>query len=299
VGVPAGAGEVVIDVVAVASGTKALTPDAPQRLLWEAKRKQRGKKIGAAGSALDTDGATDVTMSWTLRKAKKWAMGAVALKSGAAATPPGTGDATMYYYHNDHLGTPKRLTDVSGTVVWAANYEPFGNVLESVASVSNNLRFPGQYFDQETGLHYNVFRDYDPAIGRYVQSDPIGLIGGTNTYAYALGNPITHVDPTGERSLIGLGLGLSCVALTGISQVSTIKNIADLIERTNQLKRDIEIRRQNCPNTMEGKIETQLEIQQLIRERSNLELNLQAEIVGTSFVVAGALSICLLVAIAL
>jgi RHS repeat-associated protein len=67
-----------------------------------------------------------------------------------------------------------------------------------------NLRFAGQYFDEETGLHYNYFRDYDPKTGRYVQSDPIGLAGGLNTYLYANANPLSYIDPLG---LMGQGSG--------------------------------------------------------------------------------------------
>ncbi len=78
-----------------------------------------------------------------------------------------------YYYHNDHLGTPQKLTDSTGQVVWEGEFKPFGEAISVTGTITNNMRFPGQYFDAETGLHYNYFRDYNPVIGRYVQADPI------------------------------------------------------------------------------------------------------------------------------
>lgn len=96
-------------------------------------------------------------------------------------------------------GTPLRATDRTGSVVWSASYSVFGKATLSTSNqILMNLRLPGQYYDQETELHYNYFRDYDSATGRYVQSDPIGLDGGINTYAYALSNPISFSDPTGQ-----------------------------------------------------------------------------------------------------
>ena len=83
-----------------------------------------------------------------------------------------------YYYITDHLGAPQIITDDSGSVVWQAEYLPFGKVNISVAQIENNLRFPDQYFDAETGLHYNWNRYYDPETGRYIAADPIGLDGG-------------------------------------------------------------------------------------------------------------------------
>lgn len=105
--------------------------------------------------------------------------------------------AATYYFHNDHLGTPQALSDASQNIVWRGEYQPFGGVTEAVNSVEQNLRFPGQYYDQESGVHYNYFRDYDPSLGRYVQSDPIGLRGGLNTYAYVGGNPLSNLDRFG------------------------------------------------------------------------------------------------------
>ena len=107
---------------------------------------------------------------------------------------------TAYYtYQNDHLGTPQKLLSQSGAVVWSATYDAFGKATVNPAStISNNLRFPGQYFDVETGLHYNWHRYYDSGTGRYVTSDPIGLKGGINIYTYVYQNPVLSIDPTGE-----------------------------------------------------------------------------------------------------
>jgi RHS repeat-associated core domain len=106
----------------------------------------------------------------------------------------------LYYYVNDHLGTPQQLITLNGTVVWQTAYLPYGEVQVQVNTVTNNLRFPGQYFDTETGLHYNWNRYYDPVTGRYISADPIGLEGGLNLYAYVGGNSINWTDPEGLAS---------------------------------------------------------------------------------------------------
>jgi len=106
--------------------------------------------------------------------------------------------ANTYYYHNDHLATPQKMTASSGTVVWSADYKPFGEATVTISTITNNLRFPGQYFDAETGLHYNYFRDYNPVIGWYVQADPMGIKRGRNhLYLYVLNNPLRYADING------------------------------------------------------------------------------------------------------
>lgn len=125
---------------------------------------------------------------------------------------------TLYYVHPDHLNTPRQITtsDVANTVVWRWDSEPFGSTLpdqdpdQNSQVLSYNLRFPGQYFDGETQLNYNYFRDYSSVTGRYVQSDPIGLYGGLNTYVYAHDAPIRHTDSLGLASFfdeVGVGAG--------------------------------------------------------------------------------------------
>jgi RHS repeat-associated protein len=103
----------------------------------------------------------------------------------------------------DHLNTPRLVADATGATLWKWNQaEPFGvNVPDEnpsgLGTFDLPLRFPGQYFDRETNLYYNYFRDYDPSIGRFSESDPIGLRGGLNTYAYAGSDPVRRSDPSG------------------------------------------------------------------------------------------------------
>jgi len=103
----------------------------------------------------------------------------------------------LYYVHTDHLGTPQLVTDGAQKVVWSATYDPYGTTNDAAGSATQNIRLPGQFFDAETGLHQNGFRDYMPDLGRYLESDPIGLGGGMNPYAYAKGNSLNRTDPLG------------------------------------------------------------------------------------------------------
>jgi len=105
---------------------------------------------------------------------------------------------TFSYYLNNYLGTPLLMTDDTGKVVWEAFYKPFGDAYVNPNSeLVNNFRFAGQYYDKETGLHYNYHRYYDPKTGRYLTPDPIGLAGGINLFSYAANNPVNLIDPFG------------------------------------------------------------------------------------------------------
>lgn len=97
------------------------------------------------------------------------------------------------YVTADQLNTPRAVTNISQTIEWSWTSDPFGNG-QPTGSVMYNLRFPGQYYDAETGHSYNYFRDYDSATGRYMESDPVGIAGGLNTYLYALASPIFKSD---------------------------------------------------------------------------------------------------------
>jgi len=112
------------------------------------------------------------------------------------------GAATAYFIHTDQLNTPRAITDGSGNLVWQWDSDPFGKDVANEQPTGQpaftfNQRFPGQQFDRESNLHYNYFRDYEPGLGRYIQSDPIGLFGGNNTYGYVGGNPASFTDSKG------------------------------------------------------------------------------------------------------
>jgi RHS repeat-associated protein len=103
-----------------------------------------------------------------------------------------------YFYQNDHLGTPQKLTAVNGAVVWLAKYSAFGEaIIDPASTATNNLRFAGQFFDAETKLHYNWFRYYDPNIGKYYQTDPLNILGQKNRYLYVANQPLKLIDPYG------------------------------------------------------------------------------------------------------
>ncbi|EPE7491965.1 RHS repeat-associated core domain-containing protein, partial [Cronobacter universalis] len=109
-------------------------------------------------------------------------------------------DCEIYWYHTELNGLPERVTDADGQTVWRGQFSTWGETERELSvpqwQVPQNLRFQGQYLDRESGLHYNLFRYYDPVAGRYTQMDPIGLAGGINTYSY-VGDPLTNIDPWG------------------------------------------------------------------------------------------------------
>ena len=106
--------------------------------------------------------------------------------------------STLYYLHDDRLGTPQVATDSSQNTQWQTSYEPFGQTTSVSGTITQNLRFPGQYFDVETGWNHNGFRDYAPQLGRYLEPDPLGRLGSANNlYIYVGDNPIGLTDRMG------------------------------------------------------------------------------------------------------
>jgi len=169
---------------------------------------------------LGTVSLAPYTYTWPSVAMGTYTITAVATDNLGATTPSGSVTVTVaspfaqvYYIQSDHLNTPRLVTYDHHNIVWRnlpSNSEPFGNSLpEEDPMVTGNrfempLAFMGQYRDKETGYVNNGFRVYDPSTGRYIQSDPIGLVGGLNTYLYVDGNPLSGTDPEG---LMGRGSG--------------------------------------------------------------------------------------------
>lgn len=127
-------------------------------------------------------------------------------------------DGEPHYVHSDRLGSVLAVTDGGGEVVWQGDYSAYGQPHPKKSTVAQPLRFLGQYEDPETGLHYNLFRYYDPRLGRFVSADPLGLAAGsTNFYAFAHGDPVNHTDPEGLIvPLVALGVVAGAAILGGL-----------------------------------------------------------------------------------
>ncbi|MGD9471419.1 MAG: RHS repeat-associated core domain-containing protein [Novosphingobium sp.] len=115
----------------------------------------------------------------------------IAMVDGMASAP------AYSFVHTGHLAEPLLVTDAAGAVVSSITRDPWGNAVLLAGTAAIRLGYPGQWHDGTSGLYQNWYRDYDPTLGRYMETDPIGLAGGTNLYAYVDGNPVNAVDPRG------------------------------------------------------------------------------------------------------
>ena len=140
------------------------------------------------GLVAEMDGSGNVQKAYGWKPGGTWGTNPVLM----------TVNGQTYYYHNDHLGTPQKMTDSTGAIVWSAVYMSFGEAtVDSTSTITNNLRFPGQYYDAETGLCQNWQRDYLQELGRYIEADPIGQKGGINIYEFTGNSPMNRIDPFG------------------------------------------------------------------------------------------------------
>jgi len=167
-----------------------------------------------AGRLIQTGNVPPVGLTRTLKPEQRLLWLADQLVGVKIKATSGAYAGEPLYAHTDHLGTPRALSCASNNSTvwrWALETSVFGqHPAQSDPDgdgqvLTFNLRYPGQYFDSESGLHYNYFRDYEPATGRYIESDPIGIFGGINTFAYAASQPLLLIDPTGESYATAVG----------------------------------------------------------------------------------------------
>jgi RHS repeat-associated protein len=247
------AADAIAIVPAAALGAFTWAPTLPSAGTYQIFAKWPGGVPGLASDALysvaHSGGVTDVTLSQkqggsTWRYLGAWALDpalapSVTLKGSLGGTvaadalrfvrQPTSGGVS--YILSDQVGQPQKMLDGAGALSWDRIATPFGETAMALGSATANaLRFPGQQYDALTGLHYNYFRDYDPSLGRYPQSDPIGLAGGLNTYAYVGGNPVSRVDPTGEVAplvILGVIWGLTELGLTAYDVYDAGRTLLD------------------------------------------------------------------------
>ena len=161
--------------------------------------------------------------------------------SGTGTTPLTT---TYYSVEADHLGTPRLITDSTQAQRWTWHSAPYGDTQPNENPASKgvlvyNLRFAGQYFDKETNLHYNWNRDYESTTGRYIESDPIGLAGGINTYAYVGTSPVTRADRYGLIWWVPVYYGViyaSEITLAAIVVAEIIGGVPNPVTRASELR---------------------------------------------------------------
>jgi RHS repeat-associated protein len=147
------------------------------------------------GLIAETDAAGNISKTYGWQPDGLWGTDPLWMRVQNSTT-----EANGYHWFlSDDLGTPQKLIATNGAVTWAATYDAFGAATVDTANstVVNNLRFPGQYFDEETGLHWNWNRYYDPTTGRYITGDPINIAEAKDSYLYALNGPTSSYDPFG------------------------------------------------------------------------------------------------------
>nr|WP_303831033.1 RHS repeat domain-containing protein [Snodgrassella alvi] len=177
-------------------------------------------------------------------------------------------NAGYHYLITDHIGTPQLAINGVGEQSWKINSDVFGNSeLDANNFITMNLRFPGQYYDAETGLSYNYYRYYDPKTGKYIQNDPIGIAGGINTYEYVGANPLIYTDPNGEIWQLalgavgtgaGIGTGSIAAMLVGVGGITAIgwcvlspecrKNVSDLYQNIERRITEADIENDKHPD---------------------------------------------------
>jgi RHS repeat-associated protein len=210
-------GQRVLKTAAGAQATNAAALGKTARFMYDEQGRLVGEYDSAGKLIQETVWMNDLPIA-TIRPKGATVSAPLGITGTGAATANNLGTNTaanpvnvdFFYVHPDHLGTPRVVTKpADNKKVWEWQSQPFGEGaanenpqnLTGAALTANqfryNLRFPGQVYDAETNKHYNYFRDYDPSLGRYVESDPIGLRAGMNTYAYVKNRPLKKVDPKG------------------------------------------------------------------------------------------------------